>query len=236
MKMEWPELTIGICTYKRPQYAAFTLNVLNTWIHYDGKLKFHIADGGSPKEEIDTYLTILRDRTVTVEVTTNLADMVNSCVRFGGDYFIVMVDDYVLRHPLNINPDVHLLMEHPEIGDVRYSRMAFLGQNSADLIGMDGLHWWRLDKERSKDPYMATIGVNLYHKRFFEAYGLIPPCPPNIPGEGEINLTHNFNGHPGPTVAIPMRLGQDSQEHYEPWWHIGTYRTDEYAATAGRRL
>lgn len=236
--MIWPELTIGICTYKRPEYAAFTLNVLNSWIHYDGPLKFHISDGGSPQEEIDTYKLILRDRPVTVDVTSNLADMVNSCVMHSGEYFLIMVDDFVLRHPLNINPDVHLLMEHPEIGDVRMQRMSYWGPTSADLICQDGLHYWRIDKERTTDPYCATIGVNLYHRRFFEAYGLIPACDPKVPGQAEINLTHLFNGHPGPTVAIPMRFGQDMDDggSYEPWWHIGTYRTDDYASTAGRRL
>lgn len=235
--MEWPDLTIGICTYKRPCYATSVIQTLNGLIHYDGKLKFHISDGGSPQEEIDTYKVLLRDRPVTVDVTTNLADMVNSCVIHGGEYFMIMVDDFLLRHAINVNPDVHLLMEHPEIGDVRMQRLAYWGPTSADLIPQDGLHYWRIDKERTKDPYCATIGVNIYHKRFWEAYGLIPACAPNVPGQAEINLTNMFNGHPGPTVAVPMRFGQDSNDcGYEPWWHIGAWRTDEYAATAGRRL
>lgn len=232
--MLWPELTVGICTYKRPEYAAFTISTLNTWIHYDGPIRFLISDGGSPQEEIDTYLLILRERRVDVKVTDNLADMCNAIAVNGGEYFMMVLDDFVLRHPLNFNPDVHLLMEHPEIGDVRMSRMAFFGQNSADLILQDGLHYWRIDKERTTDNFVATIGVNLYHKRFFETYGLIPACDPKIPGQAEISLTNMFNGHPGPTVAIPMRFGEDADDcHYEPWWHYGTWRTDEYSSTRG---
>lgn len=235
--MEWPELTIGICTYKRPEYAALVISTLNGWIHYDGKVKFHIADGGSTQEELDTYKTILRDRPVTFEVTDNLADMVNSCVHHSGDVFMILVDDYLLRHPLNINPDVHLLLDHTDIGAVRMNRMSFFGQNYAELINQDGLHYWKLDKDRSKDNYVATIGVILYHRRFWENYGDIRPCPPNIPGEAEINLGHNFNGVPGPSVAIPMRFGEDCDDiGYEPFWHIGTYRTDDYAKIRGTRL
>lgn len=234
--MEWPELTVGICTYRRPWYGALTIQTLNGWIHYDGRVKFHIADGGSENEDIDYYKILLRDRPMSVEVTSNLADMCNSVARNSGDFFMIILDDFVLRHPLNVNPDVHLLMDHPEIGAVRMSRMSFFGENSADLIRQDGLHYWRLDKERSKDNFMATIGVNLYHRRFWDAYGDIPSCDPKVPGAAEINLTNQFNGHPGPTVAIPMRFGEDCDFNQEPWWHYGTWRTNEYASTRGSRL
>jgi hypothetical protein len=33
-----------------------------------------------------------------------------------------------------------------------------------------------------------------------------------------------------------MRIGEDYAEHYEPFWHLGIWRTDEYAQTAGSRL
>lgn len=235
--MDWPDLTIGVCTYRRPTYAACAINVLNTWIHYDGRVKFHISDGGSPQEEIDVYKQILWARETSVEVTNNLADMVNSIAVHGGEIFMVILDDFFLRHPLNINPDIHLLLDHPDIGCVRMSRMSFFGQNYGELINQDGLHYWKLDKERSSDNFMATIGVNLYHRRFFEAYGLIPSCEPKVPGQAEHNLTNIFNGHPGPTVAIPMRFGEDADDcHYEPFWHVGTWRTDDYFSTRGSRL
>lgn len=235
--MDWPELTVGVCTYKRPEYAALTISTLNGWLHYDGPVKFHIADGGSPQEAIDTYKIILRDRPVTVEVTNNLADMVNSCARNAGDVWMVILDDFLLRYPVNFNPDVRLLLEHPEVGAIRMSRLAFFNDgNFAELVRIDGLHWWVLDKARNKDNYMCTIGAHIYHRRFWDAYGDIPACPPNVPGEAEINGIRRFHAKDGPTVAVPMRFGEDWENHYEPFWHIGTYRTDDYAQVRGSRL
>jgi len=80
------------------------------------------------------------------------------------------------------------------------------------------------------------MGTHLYHRRFWDAYGDIPACDPKVPGQAELNGMARFNGHPGPTVAIPMRFGQDSFEHFEPIWHLGIWRTDEYAESTGNRL
>jgi hypothetical protein len=241
--MTLPTLTVCICTYKRPHYGTLTINALKQWLGYDGPRRFHIADGGSPQEHIDYYLKILDGYEVSVEVTDNLSDMVNSCARHGGDYWFVALDDFCPRYPFDITPDVKFLMENEDVGVVRMSRLAFWGsgsggaETSADLRGSNGRnHWWVLSKERSRDGYMCNIGAHLYHRRFWDAYGDILSCDPNAPGQGELNGAARFNGHPGPTVAIPMRFGQDCSFHQEPFWHLGTWRTDEYAQVAGSRL
>lgn len=241
--MDYPELTVCICTYKRPWYAIMTLNSLNGWLHYSGPVRFHISDGGSDPQDIEYYKMVLENRKVTVDVTDNLADMCNSCARNGGNYWMTIMDDYVLRHPLNINPDVLLLETHPEIGCVRMNRLSYWGNGgedtmtSADLVNSGGLHWWRLDKSRTTDPYMSGIGVHLYHRRYWDAYGDIPACPPNVPGQAELNGNSRFWARPdGPTIAVPMRFGEDYEGHYEPFNHVGVWRTDEYAKVAGSRL
>lgn len=240
--MNLPELTICICTYKRPWYAMLTINTLRSALGYDGPRKWHIADGGSPQEDIDYYKKILEGEKVSVEVTTNLADMYNSCAHNSGELFYITMDDFCPRQRINISPDARFLLRHEDVGVVRMSRLAFWGsgsgeaETSADLIAMDGLHWWKLSKERTKDSYMCNMGTHLYHRRFWDAYGDIPSCDPKVPGQAELNGMTRFNGHPGPTVAIPMRFGQDSFEHMEPIWHLGIWRTDNYASTAGSRL
>jgi hypothetical protein len=219
-----------------------TISALSGWLGYNGPRRFHIADGGSPQEHIDYYLKILTGEKVSVEVTDNLSDMVNSCARHGGDLWLCTLDDFCPRYRFNISPDARLLMENEDIGVVRMARLAFFGsgsgdpETSADLVQNNGLHWWKLSKERSKDNYMATIGTHLYHRRFWDAYGDIEACPPNTPGQAELLGNKRFREKQGPTVAIPMRFGQDSQEHMEPIWHLGIWRTDEYASTAGSRL
>lgn len=235
--MNWPDLTIGFCTYKRPWYAMWAINTIQGMLGYAGRIKFHIADGGSSDEDIQYYKYLLRDREVTVDVQNNLADMCNSCAHWGGQLWMTIMDDYALRYPINITPDVKFLLEHPNVGVIRMNRMAYTGEVRADCVGVDGLHWWVADKDGSRDQYLSSIGVHLYHRRFWDAYGDIPSSPPDHPGIAELNGVARFRARPGPTVAFPMRFGEDwDNHHFEPFWHIGIWRTDEYTKTVGSRL
>lgn len=238
--MNYPDLTIGICAYRRPWYTALTLNQLKQ-IRYAGKIKFHIADGGSNREDFEYYKKIVAGYEITIGVTNNLSDMVNSCAHNSGELWVVTVDDMMPRRSFDITPDVRLLLEHTEIGCVRFSRLAFFGnggdadpETSADLVTVrdSGLHWWRIDKARTKDSYTCNIGFHLYHRRFWDDYGDIAPCAPNKPGDAELIGRNRFNAKRGCTIAIPMRFPQDSPDTQEMIWHYGTWRTDEYAARA----
>ena len=245
--MDYPPLTIGVCTYKRPWYAILTLQALINNIIYYGPIKFHIADGGSSEEDLNYYKTLLKEYQTTVEVTDNLADMVNSCARYGGEYWLTVLDDFMPIRKINITPDVEMLARRLDIGCVRMGRLAFFGsghinefgdpepETSADLISHGGLHWWKLNKEKTKDNYTCSMGFHLYHRRFWDVYGDIHSCNPKIPGEGELNGCARFNERKGPAIAIPMRFGQDCAEWQEPIWHFGVWRTDEYRSTAGSR-
>lgn len=242
--MELPPLTIGICTYKRPWYAVMTIRELIGKIAYAGPKRFHISDGGSPAEDLEYYRHLVKEFPNSGEVTTNLSDMVNSCAHHGAELWLTVLDDFMPARMIDITPDVIMLLNHPEIGSVRMGRLAFWGNGPdekgtlgiyGDLICGGGLNWWRLDKERSDHHYMCTIGFNLYHRRFWDAYGDIPACNPKQPGEAETLGNERYYQHSGPTIAIPMRFGQDCAEWQEPIWHMGGWRTDDYTETAGSR-
>lgn len=241
---DYPDLTLCVCTYKRPWYTALTLNQLKL-IRYAGKIKFHIADGGSAKEDFEYYKQIVAGYEITIGVTNNLADMMNSCAHNSGELWVVTMDDIMPRRGFDITPDVRLLQEHTEIGCVRYSRLAFWGnggdaepETSADLVSIKGggLHWWRIDKRRTKDTYSCNIGFHLYHRRFWDCYGDIESVAPNKPGDAELAGRNRYNEKQGCTIAVPMRFAQDCADWQEVIWHYGTWRTDEYAkqATTGR--
>lgn len=242
--MDLPPLTFGICTYKRPWYACMTIQMLIGLVGYAGPKRFHIADGGSSEEELRYYKELTKEFPTTVEVTDNLSDMVNSCARNGGDLWMVILDDFMPIHAIDITPDAVMLLKHPEIGCVRMGRLAFWGNGEnengefniyADLIGSGGLHWWRMDKDKSEKAYMCTIGFNMYHRRFWDAYGDIKPCDPKVPGQAELFGNERYYQHSGPTIATPMRFGEDSLEQKEPIWHMGIWKTDEYSSSAGTR-
>jgi hypothetical protein len=241
--MEFPDLTIGICTFKRPWYAVHCIHGFRDRLLYSGKKKFIISDGGSPDEDIGYYLQILKGCDVQVCKSDNLSTMINNIALNSGELFIVSVDDYFLMEPLDITADVMLMLHDPEIGQVRYSRMAYWGSGGrgpetyAKLVDCPktGFHWLKLDKQRTTDSYMCSVGVHLYHRRFWDAYGDIPACQPDVPGEAELLGSERFRKIDGPTVAVPLRLGQDCSERKEFFWHAGVWRTDNYARTAGNR-
>lgn len=240
--MSYPELTICIVTYRRPWYSMLTLQSCLTNVHYSGPVKFHISDGGSDPKDYEYFKRCVPNSTLTIDVNSNPSDMINSCARNSGDVWIVALDDFCPRRPINVTPDVDLLMAREEIGCVRFSRLAFWGsgagdaETSADLINHNGLHWWRIDKARTKDSYVCNIGFHLYHRRFWQQYGDIPKSKEHDMGNAEQIGSWRFREQKGCTIAVPMRFGQDSFEMQEPIWHLGTWRTDEYArvASSGR--
>lgn len=235
--MTYPDLTICILTCRRPWYAGLTLNQCKQ-LGYAGKIKFHLADGGSDSRDFDYYRTLMQGHELSIEVVNNPSEMVNSCAHHGGEVWIMAVDDMCPRRAFDLTPDVNLLLRHPEIGCVRMSRLAFWGNGpdgsagtSADLIAYGGLHWWRLDKARSNDATMCNIGFHLYHRRFWDAYGdLEEPSRPNELGHAEMIAAERFFLKAGPTIAVPMRFGQDAWGFEEPIWHFGICRTDALAA------
>lgn len=236
--MSYPDLTICILNCRRPWYGGMVLNACKM-IRYAGRIRFHIADGGSKREDFVYYQQIVNGYEMTVDVAGNPSRMVNSCAHYGGDVWIMTVDDMRPRVPFDITPDVNLLLEHPEIGCVRLSRLAHWGsggadaQTTADLVQLGGLHWWRLDKERSRDGYMCNIGFHLYHRRFWDAYGdLQELSKPDDMGHAELIAAERFRLKSGPTIAVPMRFGQNCVDWREPIEHFGIWRTDAYAARA----
>lgn len=236
--MKYPDLTICILTCRRPWYAAMTLSACRQ-IAYAGKVKFHIADGGTDPKAFEYFRQIVAGYEMTVEVVGNPSQMVNSCAHYSGDVWIMAVDDMLPRRSFDITEDVGMLLHHPEIGCVRMSRLAFFGslgddpETSADLIRHGGLHYWRIDKARTKDSYACNIGFHLYHRRFWDAYGdLEEMARPNELGHAEMIAAERFRKKDGPTIAIPMRFGQEAQGFQEPIWHFGIWRTDALAALA----
>jgi hypothetical protein len=237
--MTMPDLTIGICTYRRPWYTVLCLEGFMKRFRYDGKIRFLISDGGSHKDDISLYRELLKDYETTVVVSNNLSSMINACAHYSGDIWMVTVDDYTINFSsfVNITMDVQFLLNHPEVGKIRLGRLAFWeGKNYGELVEQGGLHWWVLDKARTTSVYMNTVGMSIYHRRFWDAYGDIPVCRVHMPGEAEIYANLRFMKKDGPTIAIPMRFGEDCVEIKEPILHIGALRSTEYAKKSGDRF
>lgn len=106
----------------------------------------------------------------------------------------------------------------------------------AELRMLNGMHWWVFDKSRTSHPYVASLNACLYHRRYWDAYGDLPGVAPDMPGEAEIELARLYGEKDGPTIAVPMRFGQNGgDDFFEPFWQIPSWRTDAYAR-GGRRM
>lgn len=238
--MSLPELTLAVFTYRRPWYGLITLQAIIRNLDYAGPRRYIVADGGSSQEELDAYHHILRDLPHEVVVESNLADQWNAVAHRAGELWWTTMDDFMPHQRINLSPDARFLLENPDIGAIRMGRLAFWEHGPgeeifAQLRMRDGLHWWVIDKGRTSHPYICCLNTFLYHRRFHQAYGDIPKVAEHVPGEAEVEIARLYNQRPGPTVAVPMRFGQDCGEWDEPIKHFGAWRSDSYTEAGGRR-
>lgn len=241
--MELPTLTIAILTYKRPHYALLCLTALRDKLGYDGPKRFLISDGGSPEWHLDMYEYILKDEphSVLVHGSNSFADMFRSVGENGGEVWITALDDFILEPYTNLTQDVRFLMQHEDIGHLRYANMNGWDVPNqkcyAELRGLDYYHYWTLDKARCTMPYMWTLGWGMTHRRMWDAYGrYLQNTPPHMPGEMELEMNRSFYARPGPTIAVPLRVFEESDLKFAPQQvirHIGMVRTDEYSGIEG---
>lgn len=231
--MELPLLTCNILTYKRPWYALLTMMRMVEYLRYEGKRRFVVIDGGSPDWHLKMYEDALRYQDFKiVSVSGSVNQMMNQAAKESDSVWVTALDDFMLERSYNITPDVEFLELNADVGHLRYGKMNAWDTERhiyAELRGHGWYHYWVLDKERSDANYLWTMGFSLTHRRMWDAYGNLAPATPHEPGATELELNSRLRNNNGPTIAIPMRVGQASNEQPDLLHHIGHVRTDEYS-------
>lgn len=236
-----PTLTCNILSYKRPWYTVLNIMALVHQARYDGPKRYQIVDGGSPEWQYQMYRETLKghDFEILVEPGGGVCEMMNLAAARSGEVFLLVLDDFILDRGHNFTPDVRFLLERADVGHIRYGNMIGWDANDevyARLGAVDKVHYWVLDKSRCRMSYMWTMGFSLLHRRMWDAYGPLASVGPHKPGEAELQMNRQFRERPGPTVAVPMRIGQQSDSYIplrDAVYHIGYVRTDEYTALPG---
>lgn len=231
-----PTLTCSILTYKRPWYALITLAGLIRNIRYDGVKRYCVIDGGSPDWQLEMYRLILKDYPYEiVNAGSSFPEMMNRTADQGGEVWISALDDFVPDQSINVTNDVKFLLQNEDVGCLRYGQMSHWDVPQfkvyAEMRACDWCHYWVLDRSRSTISYMWTLGFTMMHRRMWDHYGPLPAMTPHQPGETELQMNRHFAERAGPTVAIPMRIGEPSDTTIQldgPIRHIGHVRTDEY--------
>jgi hypothetical protein len=240
--MKLPVLSLNLYTYRRPQYGLLTLMGLVHQVNYDGEKLFNIVDMGSPPEDLEMYESVVKglDYNIIRGDKMDLATAYNRAAELSGEVWIDALDDFVPWCDWDITGDVKLLLEREDVGHIKMGRLAFWDYTRG-IYGQlwkcsGGQHYWILDKDKSDDPYLCSIGFSLRHRRFADAYYPYPAVPFDMPGEAELRGGNQFWENEGPTVAVPVRFGEDDAKlGREPIWHLGHVRTDDYWKATGQR-
>lgn len=193
---------------------------------------------------MEMYQYILRDHPHEIlnVRSGSVSEQMNAIAEHSGEVWIVALDDFVPYYIMDVTHDVQFLVEHPEVGHIRYGNMNAWDVPHlhvyAELKNIYREHYWVIDKSRSEPNSLWTMGFSMMHRRMWDAYGPIDYIEPHQPGEVENRMNKQFRERVGPTVAVPMRIGQESSMKLpllQPIQHIGHVRTDEYTAKWNQR-
>ena len=127
--MNYPPLTILICTYDRPNEIRHTITSLYKNLRYPNRI-WHIADDGTSGNYVGDIIDWMKGsfpagKTMRVNYTiTNRRGWganVNKALKALSTQFVFFTeDDYVLMRPLEMKAHVALMKRDPNIGMVRY--------------------------------------------------------------------------------------------------------------------
>jgi len=177
--MIWPDITVVIVTYNRPEEIRKTINALHNHIKYSGQINWLVADDGSD----GTYASdLIKDYTgiglqVVITNRGGWGKNVNNAFKMvDTDYVFLCEDDYVSKYPLDLDTGVTLMQEEPTIGLVRYDGV---GEHLLDLSlntveSSQGKIAYALLRNTSSTLHIYSNRPHLCHKRFHQYYGAYP--------------------------------------------------------------
>lgn len=191
--MNWPEVTICICTYDRADEICQTVSALREKLVYPA-LRWLIADDSSPSN----YAAKLKKRAAFKDLDAHFsvtprnsgwgANVNHALGQVTTEYVFFLEDDYVLTRELDLRAGVALLEANKGIGMLRYrgtsgEHMVY-HQHEIDLpddladtrqgLGLPGKLSYYLIDSGSYSAYVYSHGPHLKHRRFHAFYGAYP--------------------------------------------------------------
>lgn len=175
MMSNMPDITILIVTFNRPNEIRRVIEGLQKHIVYSGKLRWHLADDGSPSG----YVAAIREIYPEVEFTLTKTSRkgwganVNKALRFiKTDYIFLCEDDYLAQRDLDLDSGMLLLMSDLEIGLVRYDGIEEHRTTSKEIETLMGVIPCLVIDHAKSSFYQYSNRPHLRHKRLHEHYGL----------------------------------------------------------------
>jgi len=213
-------ITIILQTYKRTSYALRTIAAARELLHYDGPLRWYVADDGSSIEHVASILGTLDDATIGYHsqrrgygANANAAwDAAPSYLTFW------LEDDFVLREPLDLTPHAYTLMDCADVGMVRlgYIHPLYL----EPPVSFAGRDYHTIPRDWPDTSFYAFTGhPSLRHARYRQAYGDYPTGLG--PGDTELAYAYQYRVGNGPLIVWPEGYSSDGY-----FAHIGSVKTE----------
>lgn len=208
---DWPELTILLVTYDRPNEVRRTIHALREHIVYPIPPRWHLADDNSPGDYLDSIRREFTDLSFSHSVTDRKgwSANVNTALRaIKSHYVFLCEDDYIAKRPVDLRCGVALMEAMDTIGLVRYDGISghhlnlFLREVKNTKVGR--LDFMLIDKE---SPHLNVYSHRPHlkrHPQFHEVYGYYKEAHPGEPhlGVSEVEFAHRIKDKDGPAFAI----------------------------------
>lgn len=211
-------ITIILQTYRRTSYALRTISAARELLHYDGELRWYVADDGSPMSHVMALFDALPEAghhslRRGYGGNANAAwDAAQSALTFW------LEDDFMLTQPLDLTPHAYALMESDALGMIRLGYIHDERLEPAQTFA--GRRYHTLARAWPDTSFYAFTGhPSLRHSRYRAAYGDYPTGL--APGETELAYAYQYRIGDGPLIVWPDGYPADGY-----FSHIGEVKTE----------
>ena len=226
------EMTLGIVmlTYTpsidnpRHEYAMRTMGSLKKNIIYNGDIRWHVADDGSPPEHFQGLnapegTTLTNSNRKGYGANYNLA---TQALHEICDYMLMVEDDWELTKPLELDPLVEAL-KNSEIDCIRLGYLGWTQELRGRIMSAANQTFLYLSPD-SPEPHVWSGHPRLETVGFQRRVG---PWPEGLdPGSTEFQVAKRFESRVG--IVWPLDLGiRAGQIQGTLFAHIGQYQARE---------
>lgn len=213
-------ITVILQTYKRTEYALATIAAAQELLHYQGDLRWYVADDGSPAEHWFSVMNAMRTGTEFHSVRRGYGGNANAAWDAAkSDLTFWLEDDFMLNVPLDLTPHAYALMDSEELGMIRLGYI--YDERLEPAREFAGRRYHTLPRYWPDTSFYTFTGhPSLRHSRYRAAYGNYPEGL----GPGDTELAYAFQyqqADSGPLIVWPEGMACEGT-----WAHIGAIKTE----------
>lgn len=216
-------ITIIFQTFRRTDYALATIAAARELLHYQGELRWYVADDGSDLPHWTAVLDALDGIDYPAGHTQRRGYGGNANAAWNAAESALTLwleDDFELRQPLDLTPHAYTLMDCEDVGMVRLGYINGALLETPQTFG--GRRYHTLPRYWPDTSFYAFTGhPSLRHIRYRLAYGDYPEGL--APGETELAYAFQYRAAAGgPRIVWPE--GYPAEGYFA---HIGRIKTED---------